>query len=135
MTAEARSTDDTALEKYLEGFKATFAETAKRWNTPIDVNIKTLYHTFFVDLQSEIVSTAMDALKTVGVEGWCERGGGGMDGNHFNWNGIQAIGLALGYSKNHTNAEQIHMTDLFKGGQVAAEIIHRTYEKAKGTRG
>ncbi|WP_297607359.1 M20/M25/M40 family metallo-hydrolase [uncultured Sutterella sp.] len=133
MTAEARSTDDAALEKYLVDFRAAFEDAARRWNTPIDLSIKTLYHTFLVDPQSDIVSTALAALRTVDVEGWCERGGGGMDGNHFNWNGIPAIGLALGYSKNHTNAEQIYMSDLFRAGQVASELIHITCEKAKGS--
>jgi di/tripeptidase len=46
-----------------------------------------------------------------------------MDGNHFNNNGIQAIGLAIGYSKNHTHAEQIVISDLIKGGELVKEII------------
>ena len=29
-----------------------------------------------------------------------ERGGGGMDANHFNANGIECVGLATGYGDN-----------------------------------
>lgn len=128
---EARGTDDAALEVYLEEVRQGFAAAAEEFKTTIDVDVKALYHTFFVDPSSEIVDIAMKALATVGVEGFCQRGGGGMDGNHFNWNGIQAIGLALGYSKNHTNAEQIFFEDMCKCGVVASELVREIYNRAK----
>lgn len=124
---EARGVDDKELDKYLETVKNTFADTATRFNTTIDVGIKTLYHTFHVLESEQVIQLALKAMKHLNINGWCQRGGGGMDGNHFNYHGIQTIGLALGYSKNHTNSEQIVIGDLVSCGILVQRLIHEIY--------
>lgn len=124
---EARGVDDKELDKYLETVKNTFADTAIRFNTTIDVGIKTLYHTFHVSESEQVIQLALKAMKHLNINGWCQRGGGGMDGNHFNYHDIQTIGLALGYSKNHTNSEQIVMGDLVSCGMLVQHLIHEVY--------
>ncbi len=131
ITGEARGTDEKVLESYLAEVKTIFARTAERFKTEIDVNINLLYHTFCVDPASNVVQTLMKALKTEGIEGFCTKGGGGSDGNHFNYNGIPSVVMALGYSKNHTNAEQIYYKDMMTCSRVLQAVAAQIYADAK----
>ncbi len=132
ITGEARGTDDKELEEYLQQVRKVFEETAQKFNTTIDVSITTLYHTFNVPEDSEVIETVKKALKKQDIEGFCQKGGGGSDGNHYNRHGIPTVVLALGYSKNHTNAEQIIVEDLEKAGKLVEDIISEVYEKYSG---
>ncbi len=127
ITGEARGTDEAALEEYLRQVKEVFARTATHFNTEIDVNIKLLYHTFYVDPSDNVIQTLLNAFKTEGIDGFCQKGGGGSDGNHFNWNGIKSVVMGLGYSKNHTNSEQIYYEDMMKCGKVLQDLVHQIY--------
>lgn len=129
ITGEARGTDDEKLEVYLNEVRRIFEETSKRFNTTIDVCIKTLYHTFNVSEDSETVEIVKSALKKQDIEGFCQKGGGGSDGNHYNRHGIPTVVLGLGYSKNHTNAEQILIEDLKKAGKLVEDIITEVYDR------
>ena len=130
ITGEARGTDDQALEAYIEEIKMVFDKTAKQFNTTIDVKIDLLYHTFHIDNEAPVVQVLMKALQKEGIEGFCKKGGGGSDGNNFNWHGIPAVVMSLGYSKNHTNAEQIYYEDMFACGKVIQNIVAQVYENA-----
>lgn len=120
--AEARSTDDEEFAAVLEKFAAPVAKIEAEYGVTIDYNPKVLYHTFKVEQDADITKIAAGAMQKLGLEIVYARGGGGMDGNHFNKNGIQAIGIAPGYFKNHTPAEHIYLDDLCKCGEIAAEI-------------
>ena len=123
IVGEARSTDSGELKRYLEQVKTVTAAVASSHQTTIDLDIETLYETFLVPESSVVAGVAREAMCGLGLEAWFARGGGGMDGNHFNQHGIETIGLAIGYSKNHTLEEQIFIADLIKGGELAAEIV------------
>ena len=131
ITGEARGTDETALEEYLLRVKEIFAKTATRFNTEIEVDIKLLYHTFYVDPSDSVLKTLLQAFKSEGIDGFCQKGGGGSDGNHFNWNGIKSVVIALGYSKNHTNAEQIYYEDMLRCGKVLQSLVRQIHDQAK----
>lgn len=131
ITGEARGTDETALNAYLEEVKAVFDRAAKRFNTKIDVSINLLYHTYFVAPDSPVVQTLIRALKTEGIDGLCQKGGGGSDGNHFNWHGIPSVVMALGYSKNHTNEEKIFYRDMMTCSKVLQAIVSEIFSEAK----
>ncbi len=126
ITGEARGTDDEVLICYLEKVKAIFAKTAEQFKTEIEVTVNLLYHTFRVDENAPVVQTLLQAMRQEGIEGHCTAGGGGSDGNHFNWNGIPAVVMALGYSKNHTNAEQIYYDDIFACSRVLRHVVEIT---------
>lgn len=70
-----------------------------------------------IDENDEIAQIAVRSMPNIGIEDDFATGGGGMDGNHFNANGIKVIGIALGYSKNHAPAEQIIIADMVKCGE------------------
>lgn len=126
ITGEARGTDDEVLICYLEKVKAIFAKTAEQFKTEIEVTVNLLYHTFRVVENAPVVQTLLQAMRQEGIEGHCTAGGGGSDGNHFNWNGIPAVVMALGYSKNHTNAEQIYYDDIYACSRVLRHVVEIT---------
>ncbi|HIU63480.1 MAG TPA: M20/M25/M40 family metallo-hydrolase [Candidatus Avacidaminococcus intestinavium] len=120
--AEARSTDAKEFEAILAEFEKPVAEIEKQYGVKIECLIEVLYQTFKIEQAEEIAQIAAKALTRLGVEVNFARGGGGMDGNHFNNNGIQAVGIAPGYFKNHTNDEYVYIEDLIKCGEVAYQL-------------
>lgn len=120
--AEARSTDNKEFDEILERFAAPVAQIEKAYGVKIEYMPNILYRTFKIDKEADIAQIAAKALKSMDIEVTFARGGGGMDGNHFNNHGIEAIGIAPGYFKNHTPDEHIYIDDLKKCGELAANI-------------
>lgn len=124
---EARSTNDYEIEQYLQEVKQIFAAIADEYQTEIEVSMQMLYRTFSIKETDAVAQIAARAMRNIGIEANFTSGGGGMDGNHFNANGIQAIGIALGYSKNHTQDEQIVISDMVKCGDLIQELVKEIY--------
>lgn len=120
--AEARSTDNKEFDAILEKFAAPVAQIEKDYGVKIEYTPNVLYCTFKIEQEAAIAQIAAQALQKMGIEVTFARGGGGMDGNHFNSHAIEAIGIAPGYFKNHTPAEHIYLDDLKKCGELAANI-------------
>lgn len=121
--AEARSTDAAEFAKVLQDFATPIEGIKEKYKVKIEYNVEVLYNTFKVEPTEEIVKIAETAMAELGIEPTHARGGGGMDGNHFNEHGIKAIGIAPGYFKNHTKDEYIHVDDMIKCGEIAFAII------------
>ena len=129
--AEGRSTNDAELEAYLAEVRDVFTKTAEEFGTTVDIDMNTLYHTFTVPEDTPVVTLAKKAMENMEIKGFCVPGGGGMDGNHFNKNGIQAVGIAPGYAKNHTNNEELTISEFVKCGELVTEIVKEIYASAK----
>lgn len=125
---EVRSTVTDEMRQYISDMKQTFATVARQYNTTIDVEVEELYETFHVGEEEVVVQVAKRALQSVGADVRVTPGGGGMDANNFNKAGIKAIGLASGYSKNHTLKEEVSIPDLIKSGDLVKEIISEVYK-------
>jgi len=125
---EVRSTVTDEMRQYISDMKQKFANVARQYNTTIDVEVEELYETFCVGEEEVVVQVAKRALQSVGAEVRVTPGGGGMDANNFNKAGIRAIGLASGYSKNHTLNEEVSIADLIKAGDLVKEIISEAYK-------
>lgn len=127
--AEARSTDADEFAKVLQDFAKPIEGIKEKYKVKIEHNVEVLYNTFKVEQNEEIVKIAEAAMAKLGIEPAYARGGGGMDGNHFNEHGIKAIGIAPGYFKNHTKDEYIHVEDMIKCGELAFAIIEEVTAK------
>lgn len=123
LVGEERSTNEAEYMENTKNIERITAEIAAKYNTKIDLDILTQYRTFNVDKNAAPCRIAKMALASIGEEARFERGGGGMDGNHFNAHGITTIGIAPGYSKNHTPNEQLIVADMLKCGKAALEIV------------
>ncbi len=120
---EARSTVAEELEHYLEELKAAVKTVSEKWNTTIDLKIEKMYDAFKIPEDHEVIRLASDAMKQVGLTPDIQRGGGGMDANHFNEHGIAAVGVAVGYAKIHTPDEEISIPALKKTAELTVQLI------------
>ncbi len=127
--AEARSTDASEFAKVLQDFQAPIKAIEEKYKVTIECSVEVLYHTFKIEPSEEVVKIAEAAMLKLDIEPVYARGGGGMDGNHFNEHGIKAIGIAPGYFKNHTKDEYIIINDFIKCGELAFEIINAVAAK------
>lgn len=123
ITGEQRSTNPAEYEQTSEKIRNVAKKIAEKYHTEIETDILTQYVTFHVPDDAPCCRIAVQACKNAGIEPFFSRGGGGMDGNHFNAHGIQAIGIAPGYSHNHTPQETLDVDDFMKCADEAIEII------------
>ena len=78
---------------------------------------------FLIPEEEHVVAVAKAACEKLGLTCRIEVGGGGMDANIFNARGMSTIGVATGYTKNHTKNEQLVMENFYKSGELAHVII------------
>ena len=128
VVAEARSTDSGEFARILEAFSAPVEKIEKKYGVRIEYVPAVLYPTFKREKEEPMVQLAARAMENLGISPVYARGGGGMDGNHFNAKGIHSIGIATGYFKNHTPQEHLYLEDFYQCGALAAEIV---WENAK----
>ena len=131
IVGEARSTNAQELEAYLVRMRQIFADVAAECKTEIDVNIEKLYDTFYLPEDSVPAQIVTAALSKLGIDTKFTPGGGGMDANQFNSHGIEALGVAAGYARNHTVHEEVSIAELITGAKAVREIIHEIYVSAK----
>ena len=67
-----------------------------------------------------LISAVFDQM---GVTPLPEASGGGMDANIYNAKGMATVGVATGYTKNHTKNEQLVLEDFYKSGELAQTLI------------
>ena len=73
--------------------------------------------------QAPILQKAKKALRRLGLTARVEAGGGGMDANIFNAKGLTSLGIATGYSKNHTLEENLDELSFIKSGRLVELLI------------
>ena len=78
---------------------------------------------FYMGEEEEVMVIAKEACEAAGIPYFAQVGGGGMDANIFNAQGMKTIGVATGYSGNHTTTEQLVLEDFYKSGDLAQKII------------
>ena len=81
------------------------------------------FRPFLVPLDDPILAIAETACRSLNIKFRAEIGGGGMDANIFSAQGITCVGVATGYTKNHTHSEQLVLEDFFLSGRLAAALI------------
>lgn len=120
---EARSRDHEKLKNHINYFYRHCREVADNLGARIEVEHFLPYHCFAVDNESLCVQLAEGTLQKMGIQPVIQPGGGGMDANRFNEHGIECIGLATGYNRNHTTREYINTNDLILSGVLVEELI------------
>jgi tripeptide aminopeptidase len=121
--AEARSHDQGELEIYIAKVNDAFKKATEEAGATVSLDWTQEYSSFNIKESDKSVFLASQALKNLGVTPEIVRGGGGLDANHFNLNGIRSVGVATGYKNVHTENEEQPISELILCGQVVAEII------------
>ncbi len=120
---EARSRDQKKLLDYIEYFKKHCQKVADENHAKIEMNITPTFVPFFIHADHEILQKAKHACDVLNINMTIETGGGGMDANVFNEKGIVTVGVATGYSKNHTKEEQLILEDFYLSAELCAQLI------------
>ena len=123
ITGEQRSRDAGEYAKISEDIRKAAEEISRKYNTPIEVDIRTLYNAFHLEESARPCQLAKKAAEIVGADPFFKQGGGGMDANHFNEHGIAAVGIGTGNFKCHTSIEYQMIDDLMKCAAQAVEIV------------
>lgn len=126
---EARSRNPEKLEKYIEYVKKYCNDALEGTEAKVQVRTEYIFNAFLVDENDEVITTLCDAMKKCGIAPVIDQGGGGMDANRFNANGIKSVGVATGYMNNHSPKEELYIDDLNKSAELVYQLICEYSEK------
>lgn len=121
--AEARSINSDKLEKQTAHMVETFEKTAAAMGGKAETEVKLMYPGFSFGEETEVVQTAMAAIRNVGREPEVMTSGGGSDGNVFNGMGVPTVTLSVGYEEIHTKNERMPVEELNKLTELLIEIV------------
>jgi tripeptide aminopeptidase len=119
---EARSHDPGELAAYVAEVAAAFKGLENR-GAKVEMGWEEEYRAFDVPQGDPVVAIAKKALAAIGREPTVVRGGGGLDANRFNKEGIRTVGLSTGYDQIHSDRETQSISALVDAGRVVAAII------------
>ena len=121
---EARSRNLQKLEDYMVYFKEHCTRVAEAAGAEISIDAFANFLPFYMGEEEEVMVIAKEACEAAGIPYFAQVGGGGMDANIFNAQGMKTIGVATGYTGNHTTTEQLVLEDFYKSGELAAQMIY-----------
>ena len=122
-SGEARSRDAQKLEDYVSYFENHCRKVAEEKGAGLKLIMSQAFLPFQIPESDEVVVIAKAACAKVGLTSSFEAGGGGMDANIYNAKGMTTVGVATGYTKNHTKNEQLVLEDFYKSGELAQVLI------------
>jgi len=120
---ETRSGSHQKVEDYIARWEQVCREVEAETGAKINTQVHHLFRCFDVPRDSLPICVVARAFERMGVPLVIEGGGGGMDANRFNENGIQSVGLATGYFDNHSSFESIYLADLERTGEMVENIV------------
>lgn len=129
VNGEMRSTDAAEFDALLKKYEEAVPAIEKEYGVKIEYSSDVLYKAFSLKADGRAAALTAEALRRCGVEPRFEKSGGGMDANHFNANGIETVGITVGYFNCHTGDEYQKLQDLYKCGEMAAQIAWLAAEK------
>ncbi len=127
--AEARSINSEKLEKQTAHMVETFEKTAAAMGGKAVTEVKLMYPGFSFGEDTEVVQTAMEAIRNIGREPELMTSGGGSDGNIFNGAGVPTVTLSVGYEEIHTKNERMPVEELNKLTELLIEIVRIASKK------
>ncbi len=120
---EARSRDYQRLMDYVNYFEEHCQKVAQENGAGVKVIREEAFLPFLIPETDPVMVIARTACEKLGLSYRAEVGGGGMDANIYNAQGMATVGVATGYSKNHTKDEQLILEDFYKSGELCAALI------------
>lgn len=123
VTAEARSHDPAKLEAQTKAMTCAFIDAADAMGARAVVEVERVFDAFHIPDDAPVVQTAMNAMRSLGLNPSTERSGGGYDANFFNSKGMACCVLGTGYREIHTTSENIAVSDLTMGARIVEAIM------------
>lgn len=128
---EARSRDLKRLLDYVEYFRTHCRKVADEHGARIEITTEENFLPFFTPEEDEALVIARAACGKLGLPFQTAVLGGAFDGNIHNARGMDCIGVATGYSKNHTTSEQLVLEEFYRSGDLCAALIETFAEGLK----
>ena len=120
---ESRSRNQEKLEAYMDYFQRHCQEAAAGTGARVRTAAEISFAPFQLAETEPVIRTAVKALEALGIAPRIEQGGGGMDANIFNAKGLPSLGVATGYTKNHTLEENLDLESFTRSGQLVEKLI------------
>ncbi|MFQ8759235.1 MAG: peptidase dimerization domain-containing protein [Intestinimonas sp.] len=121
--AFAMSRDNDKLAAYLNAFVDAAAQVAEETGAKMDASYVVNYPSFYVPSDRPPIRIMERVFSKLGIPISVQHGAGGLDANRLNGYGIECVGLATGYSGNHTVNEVLELEDLIRSGEMVEQII------------
>lgn len=121
--AEVRSNETVEFDELLDTFRSASKLIEREFGVTVDYAEDIFYRSFYVKEDELLIELLKKSMLSEGVSAAITSGGGGMDGNRFNAQGIKSVGVAPGYEKNHTPNERVHIADLEKCTAIAVKFV------------
>ncbi len=121
--AEARSLENSKLEKQTNHMVKCCQDAAEKFGGKVELSVENVYGAFKIDDNHDLVKSVKQACENLGFHAETKTSGGGSDTNILNINGIEAINLGIGGSNHHSLEESIKIIDLENAARLALEII------------
>lgn len=123
MSYEARSLSLEKLNNLLKETQNTINAICSNYKTDYIWNVEIKYPGFSIEDNSDILNKISNALGRKKIKAEFVASGGGSDANIYNFNGIEAVNMAVGMTKVHTVDEFIELKDIELMAEILIEII------------
>lgn len=123
---EARSLNRPELDRLTEELTATFIREVEKNGGQADVQVIFLYPEITLDADEQVVSLAVAAAESIGLQPELVGTGGGSDASIVNGNNIRCANLGIGMSSVHTTEESIRVDDLILDAELVLAIIQQS---------
>lgn len=120
---EARSRNMDKLAVQTRHMKETFEQVAAANDAKAEVKVVTAYGPYVLSEDAPVVSIAVKAADSIGLNPEIKATGGGSDANFFNNYGVPTAVLGVGMNKVHTTDEFIKEIDLYNSAELVTALI------------
>jgi tripeptide aminopeptidase len=120
---EARSRNEDKLKAQGNGMIDAVKTTVESYGATFDYNRVEAYSAYTLNGNEEIARKLISAMEKVGIKGELGATGGGSDANIFNGHGIPSVNIAVGYSKPHSNEEEVPVDCIIKLAEIVESLI------------
>ncbi len=125
----ARSHDQVKLDRQLETMRQACQQAADDHGATVDFVAETIYQTYKIPEDAQPYREAAAAIRSLGLEVFPRKSGGGTDGNFFNAKGIPCVALPTGMVDEHATTEHIAIEDMVTACRVLVTIATRGPEQ------
>ncbi len=123
LKCEARSRNQTKLDKQRDHMIACFQEEADAAGATVEVKSYTAYTTYELKPEDPVLAIGLEACARIGLESHLRVTGGGADSNIFNAFGVPTTVLGCGMVNIHRHDEYVRISDMVKSAQLVISIV------------
>lgn len=129
---EARSHDNSKLDREMEHMSKCFTDAAEKYSVTlegetikpkVEIEIERVYEKMDVSSDAYITKMVDKAVNNLGYEIKHHTTGGGCDANYFNNMGIECVNLGTGMYELHTVNEHVIMDEFYRSAEIVLETL------------